>query len=53
LTLGGACLGYPVLLWLDPLGMLASAFRLGNPAWDPVWWLAVAGLPLVVVLSFI
>jgi ferredoxin-type protein NapF len=52
-TLGGACLGYPLLLWLDPLGMFASVFRLGDPTWDTVWWLAVSGVPLVVVLSLI
>ncbi len=53
LTLGGACLGYPMLLWMDPLALLASVFRLGDPTWDAVWWLAVAGIPLVVLISFL
>ncbi len=53
LTLGGACLGYPLLLWMDPLALFASGFRLSDPNGDAVWWLAVAGLPVVVLISFI
>lgn len=53
LLLGGACLGYPMFLWLDPLALLASFFRLSDPTWDLVWWLGVAGLPVLVLLSLI
>ena len=28
LTLGGACLGFPLFLWLDPLAILSSAFSI-------------------------
>jgi len=53
LTLGGACLGYPLLLWLDPLGMFASLFRWNGPARDVTLWLSVIGVPAVVLLSLI
>ena len=52
-TIGGAVLGYPALLWLDPLAMLSNSASL---AWDPaseaVWWGAL-GLALVLLLSLL
>ncbi len=51
LILGGACLGYPMLLWMDPLALMSSFFRLGDPNWDIGWWLSVAGLPVVVLIG--
>ncbi len=51
LTLIGAAVGYPLLLWLDPLALLSAAitsFTLpGNVA---AWWL-LSGLVAVLVLS--
>ncbi|KPK46721.1 MAG: hypothetical protein AMK72_09395, partial [Planctomycetes bacterium SM23_25] len=48
-TLGGACLGYPVLLWLDPLAMFSGfvgvwRWPLGIAAAVPALGLAVVGL---------
>jgi ferredoxin-type protein NapF len=50
LTLGGALLGYPFLLWLDPLAMFGGLFSLRHAASSPAaWWFAVsfAGVLLV------
>jgi ferredoxin-type protein NapG/ferredoxin-type protein NapH len=51
-TLGGACLGYPVLLWLDPLAILASFL---GTQWSDAFTSAslacAAGLSILVVLS--
>lgn len=50
-TLGGACLGYPLLLWLDPLALLAGVFGLGQRHLGYGAWLAAAGFAAVVILS--
>ncbi len=52
-TLGGACLGYPLLLWLDPLAIFAAAFDLGQRHAGYGAWLSAAGLAAVVILSFL
>jgi ferredoxin-type protein NapF len=48
-TLGGACLGYPLLVWLDPLAMFAAAVNsLGRDAWP-----AGAALPLLLLAGWL
>jgi ferredoxin-type protein NapF len=53
-TLGGACLGYPVLLWMDPLALLAG---FGGAGWTgfatTAAWAAAAGFAVVLILSFL
>jgi ferredoxin-type protein NapF len=52
MTLGGACLGYPVFLWLDPLAIFGGFVNAA--VWPPVdgnAWFFAAGLPLLIVLS--
>jgi len=52
-TLAGALWGYPVLLWLDPLALLSGVFGPlpAGPGLLP--WLALAGLPLVLLVSLL
>lgn len=52
-TLGGACLGYPLLLWLDPLAIFAGAFGVGQRHAGYGAWFSAAGLAAVVILSFL
>ena len=53
-TLGGACLGYPALLWMDPLALLAGFVGAGwTGLATTAAWAAVAGFPVVLVLSFL
>lgn len=48
LTVGGACLGVPLLLWLDPLALLASAFRVAD---SPSAWMGLVPAAAVLLLS--
>jgi len=48
-TLGGGCLGYPLLVWLDPLAMLAAA--LGLPFRAVGWAAVLTAAPLAAVLA--
>ena len=50
-TLGGACLGYPLLLWLDPLAIFAGVFGLGQRHLGYGAWLSAAGFAAVFLLS--
>jgi ferredoxin-type protein NapF len=52
-TLGGACLGYPLLVWLDPLAILAAGVNtLGGEVWRDAW-LAGAALPLLLLAGWL
>ena len=50
-TLGGAALGYPLLLWLDPLAILSGSLIAVRPPPLAAGVVAVIGLGAVVVLS--
>jgi ferredoxin len=52
-TLGGACLGYPLLLWLDPLAIFSAPFTWAEHRTEaPVYWSA-AILPFLLLISVI
>jgi ferredoxin-type protein NapF len=53
ITLGGALLGYPMLLWLDPLALLSSSFGILAKVSGTAAWLSVAGLLALLLLSVI
>lgn len=53
LTLGGACLGYPLLLWLDPLAVFAGAFDLSWRSPGPGAWLAATAFIALFALSVV
>ncbi|HPC93439.1 MAG TPA: 4Fe-4S dicluster domain-containing protein [Sedimentisphaerales bacterium] len=50
LTLAGACLGYPLLLWLDPLAVFSGAFGITG---SRTGWLMALPLFLVLTTSFV
>ena len=50
LTLAGACLGYPLLLWVDPLAIFSGAFGIAG---SRAGWLVVLPLLLVLTMSFV
>jgi len=53
LTLGGACVGYPFLLWLDPLAMFSGLFSVQQASSSPAaGWFGI-GLTAVVLLSVV
>ena len=53
LTLGGAVVGWPLFLWLDPLAIFAGFVHAWGrgPGW--VAWLSAIGLPLVLLISLL
>jgi ferredoxin len=53
LTLGGAIVGYPALLWLDPLAMFTALFRWAGPGLKDAALYGAIGVAAVLVLSFL
>ena len=47
ITLGGACLGYPLFLWMDPLAIFSGLF---SPGWAGGVSAAVVGVVLLISL---
>jgi len=53
ITLGGAALGYPLLLWLDPLAMLSGSLGLLHTGTSPAAGWCALGLGAVLVISLV
>jgi len=53
LTIGGALIGYPLLIWLDPLAIFANVPFLFPPSSQFGMWLPATGFHAIVVLSII
>ena len=53
LTVGGAVLGYPLFLWLDPLSIFAGFIHVWGRDVSGAAWLCAAGLPLVLAISLL
>lgn len=53
LTLAGAAVGYPLMMWLDPLALLSNCF---TASWAANWRVGACcalAVPLLVLLSFL
>lgn len=53
LTIGGALVGYPLLLWLDPLAIFVNTPFLFQPSYRLGIWLPAAGFVMIITLSMI
>jgi len=52
LSISAAVVGYPLLLWLDPLAFFSGAFSLGHGPLRASGWIAAGTLAGVILLSF-
>jgi len=52
-TLGGACFGYPLLLWLDPLAIFHGAFSAGRDPAGAAGAVSAAVLAAIVLTSVV
>jgi len=52
-AVAGACVGYPLLLWLDPLAIFGGFFSIWHKPLDAVSLLPAIGLPVVLVISLL
>jgi MauM/NapG family ferredoxin protein len=53
LTLGGACLGYPILLWMDPLALFNGFLNAWRTPLHSGTLMTGLGLPLVLLLAWV
>ncbi|MFH1923184.1 MAG: 4Fe-4S binding protein [Planctomycetota bacterium] len=53
LTLGGACFGYPLFLWLDPLAIFGGAFTLWHDPLSLAGRVSAATLGAILLLSLL
>jgi len=53
LTLGGACLGYPLFLWMDPLAMFQGILALRHEPLSVAAWVPALALAAVLSLSLL
>jgi MauM/NapG family ferredoxin protein len=53
MTLAGACVGYPLLLWLDPLALLGASLDIFHDRGGAGSWWLVLGLAGVLLISLL